>query len=154
DPAQLRWANCLEAIRNVGSGGPRAEISVAVPRTVALNLGVVSASALVSGLQTDAKLNTVSGDIIVDGLTGDLSVNAVSGDVQIRELTGRINANSVSGDLAATGAIPKATVDTVSGSVLIDSTGDVYEVGLNSVSGAATVRLDEGLPANYVIRSV
>ena len=68
--------------------GPKAEISVAVPRSVALTLGVVSASALVSGIQNDARLNTVSGDIIVDGLTGDLTVNAVSGDVQVRELVG------------------------------------------------------------------
>ncbi|MFV0320695.1 MAG: DUF4097 family beta strand repeat-containing protein [Microbacterium sp.] len=154
DHPQLRWDNFLEVFRNFGAGGPKAEISVAVPRDVALTLGVVSASTLVSGMQTDAKLNTVSGDLIVDGLTGDLAVNAVSGDVQIRELVGSIDANTVSGDFAATGSIPKATVDTVSGAVLIDSAGDVHEVGLNSVSGNATVRLDEGLPANYVIRSV
>ena len=34
--------------RNFGAGGPRAEISVAVPRALALTLGVVNASALVS----------------------------------------------------------------------------------------------------------
>ena len=81
DHPQLRWDNFLEVFRNFGSGGPKAEISVAVPRGVALTLGVVSASALVSGLASGARLNTVSGDIIVDGLTGDLTVNAVSGDV-------------------------------------------------------------------------
>ena len=90
DHPQLRWDNFLEVFRNFGAGGPKAEISVAVPREVALNLGVVSASALVSGIRNDARLNTVSGDIIVDGLTGDLTVNAVSGDVQIRELVGAL----------------------------------------------------------------
>jgi hypothetical protein len=154
DHPQLGWDNFLEVFRNFGSGGPKAEISVAVPRSVALTLGVVSASALVSGLHTDARLNTVSGDIIVDGLTGDLVVNAVSGDVQIRELVGALSANTVSGDIAATGAVRKATIDTVSGSMLVDSTGELHEVSLNSVSGNATVRLDEGLPANYVVRSV
>nr|WP_228479405.1 DUF4097 family beta strand repeat-containing protein [Microbacterium atlanticum] len=154
DHPQLRWDNFLEVFRNFGAGGPKAEISVAVPRDVALNLGVVSASALVSGLQAGASLNTVSGDIIVDGLTGDLSVNAVSGDVQVRGLVGGLNANSVSGDVAATGSLRKATVDTVSGSVLVDSSGDIVSVGLNTVSGSSTVRLDEGYPANYVIRSV
>ena len=74
DHPQLRWDNFLEVFRNFGAGGPKAEVSVAVPRTVALTLGVVSASALVSGLRTDAKLNTVSGDIIVDGLVGDVSL--------------------------------------------------------------------------------
>lgn len=154
DHPQLRWDNFLEVFRNFGSSGPKAEISVAVPRDIALTLGVVSASALVSGLRSDARLNTVSGDIIVDGLTGGLVVNAVSGDVQIRELVGTLGANTVSGDIAATGAIRTATIDTVSGAMLVDSTGPVDEVVLNTVSGGMTVRLDEGLAANYVARSV
>ena len=120
DHPQLRWDNFLEVFRNFGAGGPKAEISVAVPREVALTLGVVSASALVSGIRHDTRLNTVSGDIIVDGITGDLTVNAVSGDVQIRELVGSLSANSVSGDVAATGTLRKATIDTVSGAMLVD----------------------------------
>lgn len=154
DHPQLGWDNFLEVFRNFGAGGPKAEISVAVPRSVAVNLGVVSASALVSGLQHDTRLNTVSGDLIVDGLTGDLNVNAVSGDVQIRELDGALLANSVSGDVAATGRIAKATIETVSGAMLVDSSGPVHSIGLSTVSGNATVRLDNGHPANYVVRSV
>jgi hypothetical protein len=154
DHPQLGWDNFLQVFRNFGAGGPKAEISVAVPRSVALNLGVVNASALVSGLQHDARLNTVSGDIIVDGLSGDLNVNAVSGDVQIRELDGALTANSVSGDVAATGRITKATIETVSGAMLVDSTGPVHSIGLSTVSGNATIRLDEGHAANYVVRSV
>jgi hypothetical protein len=154
DHAQLRWDNFLEVFRNFGAGGPKAEISVAVPRDIALNLGVVSASALVSGIRSDVRLNTVSGDIIADGVEGNASVNAVSGDVQIRELTGTLVANSVSGDVAATGAIRKATIDTVSGAMLVDSKGEANAVNLNTVSGSSTIRLDVGLPANYAIRSV
>lgn len=154
DHPQLRWDNFLEVFRNFGTGGPKAEISVAVPRALALTLGVVSASALVSGLHTDARLNTVSGDIIVDTLTGDLSVNAVSGDVQVRGLTGSLSANSVSGDVAATGTIRAASIDTVSGAMLVDGTGPISSIALNTVGGAATVRLDEGYPSNFVLRSV
>ncbi|WP_404430383.1 DUF4097 domain-containing protein [Microbacterium lacus] len=154
DHPQLRWDNFLEVFRNFGSSGPKAEISVAVPREVALTLGVVSASALVSGIRSDARLNTVSGDIIVDGLVGDITVNAVSGDVQGRELVGALSANSVSGDVAATGTLRKASIDTVSGSMVVDSTGPIQSVNLNTVSGNATIRLDEGLSANYVVRSV
>ncbi|MFG6475510.1 DUF4097 domain-containing protein [Microbacterium sp. P06] len=154
DHPQLRWDNFLQVFRNFGAGGPKAEISLAVPREIAFTLGVVSASALVSGLKTSAKLNTVSGDIIVDGLDGDLTLNAVSGDVQVRELRGTLSANSVSGDIAATGAITKTSADTVSGSVLVDSTGPVHAININTVSGNATVRLDEGLAANYVARTV
>src|SRR5690606_4846064 len=48
----------------------------------------------------------------------------------------------------------KASIDTVSGDMLIDSTGSTNHIALNTVSGNATVRLDKDLPANYVIRSV
>ncbi|MFG6402305.1 MULTISPECIES: DUF4097 family beta strand repeat-containing protein [unclassified Microbacterium] len=154
DHPQLRWDNFLASFRNFGASGPKAEISVAVPRDVALTLGVVSASALISGLRTDARLNTVSGDIIVDGLAGALTLNAVSGDVQVRQLDGSLNANSVSGDIAATGAITKASIDTVSGAMLVDSTGPIHAVNLNTVGGNATIRLDEDLAANYVVRTV
>lgn len=154
DHPQLGWDNFLEVFRNFSSSGPKAEISVAVPRHIALTLGVVSASALVSGITSDAKLNTVSGDIIVDGVTGDLALNGVSGDVQIRELVGSLNANTVSGDVATTGAVRKIFIDSVSGDMMVDARGPITQVSLNSVSGNAMVRLDAGVPANYVARSV
>lgn len=154
DHPQIGWDNFLEVFRNFGSGGPKAEVSVAVPRGIALNLGVVNAGALISGLANDARLNTVSGDIIVDTHTGDLSVNTVSGDVQIRELTGSVNANSVSGDVAVTGSVRKITIDTVSGAIWADATGNINTINLNTVAGNSTIRLEETLPANYVMRSM
>ncbi|MGW9112300.1 DUF4097 family beta strand repeat-containing protein [Microbacterium sp. NPDC055683] len=153
DHAQLRWDNFLEVFRNFGSGGPRAEVSLAVPRAVALTLGVVSAGALVSGVEGHTRLNTVSGDILVDGLRGDLGANAVSGDIQVRGLTGPFSANTVSGDVAVTGAVTKVDVDSVSGSTFVDAEGPVSRISVNGVSGAVTVRLDAGYPANYVARS-
>ncbi len=154
DHAQLRWDNVFEAFRNIGAGAPRAEVSIAVPRDIRLSLGVVSASALVSGLAADARLNTVSGDLIVDGLDADLSVNAVSGDVQVRALRGAITAKTVSGDIAVTGAVRSASVDTASGAMLIDAEGPVHAITLNTVSGNASVRLDADYAANYLVRTV
>lgn len=153
DHPQLRWDNFLEVFRNFGSSGPRAEISVAAPRDVALTLGVVSAGALVAGLARDATINTVSGDVLVDGHVGDLRVNAVSGDVQVRGLVGALAANTVSGDITASGELTKADVDSVSGATFIDAEGPVSSISLNGVSGAATFRLDAGYPANYVLRT-
>lgn len=154
DHPQLRWDNFLEVFRNFGAGGPKAEISVAVPADIALTLGVVSAQALVTGLNSDAKLNTVSGDILVDGHRGDLTANAVSGEIQVRDLYGKFSANSVSGDIAVTGFPTKALADTVSGNVMIDADGPVRDINLNTVSGDCTVRVDEDLAANYVLRTV
>ncbi len=38
--------------------------------------------------------------------------------------------------------------------MVVDSTGPIHAVSLNTVSGSSTIRLDDGLPANYVVRSV
>ncbi|MGO1630076.1 MULTISPECIES: DUF4097 family beta strand repeat-containing protein [unclassified Microbacterium] len=154
DHAQLGWDNFLEVFRNFGSGGPRAEVSIAAPRDVLVTLGVVSAGALVAGFHRDATVNTVSGDLLVDGHVGDLKANAVSGDVQVRGLAGSLSANTVSGDLTVAGDLVRADVDTVSSTTFIDASGPVESISHNGVSGAATFRLDDGYPANYALRSV
>ena len=154
DHPQRNWDNFLEVFRDFGSGGPRAEVSVAVPRDIALTLGVVSASALVSGLAESVRLNTVSGDIIVDTHTGAITVNAVSGDVQAQGLHGTFDANSVSGAVAVTGTPTRATIDTVSGALVVDTTAPIDTIGLNTVAGNATLRLPENLAAKYAARTM
>lgn len=154
DHPQRSWDNFLDVFRDFGSGGPRAQISVAVPRHLHLTLGIVSASALVSALASDVRLNTVSGDVILDTHRGAVSVNAVSGDVQIQELDGTLSANSVSGDVAVTGTPRRVSIDSVSGDMLVDAAAAVDTVTLNTVSGSATVRLPEELAAKYSVRTV
>lgn len=154
DHPQVRWDNFIQAFGHLGSSGPRAEISVAVPRATALSLGVVSAGALVAGLAADATINTVSGDVLVDGLAGDLNTHAVSGDVQVRGLEGAFSSDIVSGDVAVAGEVTKADVNTVSGSVFLDAEGSLQEVSLNAVSGALSLRLDDEYPANYSVHTI
>ena len=154
DHPQLAWDNFLHVFRGFGSDGARAEVSVAVPRDVALTLGVVNASVLVSGLQADARLNTVSGDIIVDTHSGDVYVNAVNGDIQLQGLEGALVANSISGEVAVTGDLRKVTIDTVSGAILVDAASPVDTINLNTVSGNSTVRLPESLAAKFAVRTL
>ncbi|MTE23960.1 DUF4097 family beta strand repeat-containing protein [Microbacterium sp. ZXX196] len=154
DHPQLRWDNFLTTFGRLGASGPRAEISVAVPRAVALSLGVVSASALVAGLAAGATINTVSGDVLVDGLAGDLHTHAVSADIQVRGLEGAFSTDMVSGDVAVAGAVTTADVNTVSGSVLLDAEGELREAQVNSVSGSTTIRLDDDYPAAYTVHTL
>ena len=88
DHAQLSWENWLDVFRNFTPGAASADVSILVPRETALKLGVVSASALVSGLHAGAELSTVSGDLSTDGVSGPLQVNAVSGELTCRNHTG------------------------------------------------------------------
>lgn len=153
DHPQLRWDNWIDAFKNFGSK-IRAEVSVLVPRHVVVTLGVVSADALVSGLEADTQLNTVSGDLVADGLTGKLTANSVSGEITVRDHTGRVGVNTVSGDVIGSGAIAKFDVDGVSSEVMLDATGIPDAVHVNTVSGAVTARFEPDSPASITVQTV
>jgi hypothetical protein len=153
DHAQLRWDNFIEAFRSF-RGSARVDLTITVPRDIALKFGVVSASALVSGLAHDATLSTVSGELVVDGLIGDLQLNAVSGELSVRNHRGAIAAHTISGDITASGELSRFTGDTVSGDVFLDITGTPDEVRVNTVSGSITTRLESGVPAQYKVNTV
>ena len=153
DHPQLRWDNFIEVFKSMKSSA-RADISVLVPRDVALKFGVVSAGALIAGLTTDARLSTVSGDIVIDGLVGDLELNSVSGELSARAHTGRISAHTVSGDITATGSIPRFSADGVSADIMVDISGTPDEIQVNTVSGDTTIRIPEALGARYRANTV
>ena len=77
DHPQLNWENFIDVFKYF-RGYAHADVSILVPRDVELKLGVVSASALVSGLKKGAKISTVSGEVVVDSSAGDLELNAAS----------------------------------------------------------------------------
>jgi hypothetical protein len=153
DHPQLRWDNFIEVFKS-WRGNARADISLMVPRDVALKFGVISASALISGLTTDARISTVTGEVVVDSVVGDLDINTVSGEVSIRDHTGLVNAHTVSGDITASGAIRRFSSDGVSGEVFVDTTGTPDEIQNNTVSGDLTVRFDNDVAARYNVNSV
>ncbi|AGW40407.1 ABC transporter permease [Leifsonia xyli subsp. cynodontis DSM 46306] len=153
DHPQLRWDNFIEVFKSMRSSA-RVDVSVLVPRDVALTFGVVSASALVSGLVTDARLSTVSGDLVIDELSGDIELNSVSGELSARGHTGRIAAHTVSGGVTAAGAITRFTADGVSADLLLDISGTPDEIQINTVTGDTTIRLPEALGARYRANTV
>jgi DUF4097 and DUF4098 domain-containing protein YvlB len=153
DHPQLRWDNFIDVFR-AWSGKAKADVSILVPRDVALKFGVVSADALISGLTADAKVSTVSGDVTLDGLTGDLDLNSVSGEISVRNHTGTIAAHTVSGDIMATGELYKFSADGVSGNVFLDVDGIPDHVNTNSVSGDLTLRIDGAVGARYRVNTI
>jgi DUF4097 and DUF4098 domain-containing protein YvlB len=153
DHPQLRWDNFLDVFASF-RGTAKAEVSVTVPHDVLLKFGVISADALVTGLQSDAKLSTVSGDLVIDDMVGDLELNAVNGEISVRNHTGNISAHTVSGELTASGTIGKFTVDGVTSAVFLDIEGIPDEVSTNLVSGAFTVRLGAEVATRYRLNTV
>ena len=153
DHPQLRWDNFIDVFSSF-RGTAKAEVSVTVPRDVAMKFGVVTADALVTGLRNDAKLSTVSGDLVIDDVTGDLDLNGVNGEMSVRNHTGNIQAHTVSGDITASGAIRRFTVDGVTSAVFLDIEGTPDEIATNLVSGALTVRLGADVPTRFKLNTV
>lgn len=153
DHAQWKWDNFIDVFKSF-RGSARADLSIKVPRDVALKFGVVSASGLISGLTEDASISTISGDLVIDGLYGDVQLNSVSGELSVRNHYGKISAHTISGDLTAAGELMRFTGDTVSGDVFLDITGIPDEVRVNTVSGSVTTRLESGVAAQYKINTV
>lgn len=153
DHPQLGWDNWLDVFKS-WTGRAKADVSVMVPRDIRVKLGVVSASALLSGVNEDASLSTVSGDIVVDSVRGDLSLNSVSGELTVRNHYGKIDAKSVSGDITAAGTLHRFSSDSVSGAVMLDTADIPDEIRVNTVSGAVTVRLEADVPAAYALNTV
>lgn len=153
DHPQLSWDNWIEAFKFF-RGSARADVSIMVPRDLELKFGVVSASALVSGLNSEGSISTVSGDVVIDGINGDIQINSVSGELAVQNHYGRITAHSISGDMTAAGEIFGFSGDTVSGDVYLDVHGTPDSITINSVSGNTTLRLEPGTPAQYRINTV
>jgi DUF4097 and DUF4098 domain-containing protein YvlB len=153
DHPQLSWDNFIEVFKSF-RGSARADVSVMVPRNVALRFGVVSANALITGLTADATISTINGDLVIDGLVGNVSLNAVSGEISVRDHHGAISAHNINGEITATGEITKFAGDSISGSVFLDVQGTPDEIKVNTVSGSITTRLAPGVAASYKINTV
>jgi hypothetical protein len=102
----------------------RAEVTLAlaVPAGCPVQIGVVSASALVSGLTGPTQVRSVSGRVTLDGLDGAITAQTVSGDVETLALTGSLRFDTVSGELtlAGGGGCREVTAKTVSGGMALD----------------------------------
>ena len=78
-------------------------LTIPVPADCPIQLGVLSASAIVTGLHAGAAVKSMSGDITLDGVTGDVSAETMSGEVAACDIDGEIRFKSMSGGLTLAG---------------------------------------------------
>lgn len=148
DHVQLAWDSVGDALRAVRDRAT-ADVSVLVPRHVAVTLATGSADALVTGVKRETRISTVSGSVTVDAGEGDLRVDSVSGEVSVRDQSGSLVAHTVSGDVTAGGDLESASVDSVTAEVLLDLTGSPDTATVRTVSGDVTVRLPVDVGGRY-----
>ena len=149
----LTWDGLLKWLRPQRHA---ATVTVTVPRKCPTQVGVVSATAVLSGISARASVKSVSGGITLDGVTGEVDANTVSGALEAQGINGKLNFSSVAGDLAlADGWLERLDVNSVSGDVTADF--DLDPLGglqVNTVSGEVTLRLPAESDAQVHLHSV
>ncbi|MFI7012177.1 DUF4097 family beta strand repeat-containing protein [Streptomyces sp. NPDC050145] len=120
-----------------------AVVTLTVPTGTRVEVGVVGAGAVVSGIEGRTEIKGVSGDTTLVGVTGPVRTGTVSGSVEAQAVTGDLRFSSVSGDLTVvegSGSFVKA--DTVSGAMIVDlDPAGPTDVSLTSVSGEIAIRI-------------
>jgi hypothetical protein len=149
----LTWEGLLKWLRPQRHS---ASVTVTVPRQCQTQVGVVSASAVMSGIRAKASVKSVSGGITLDGVTGDVDANTVSGALEAQGINGKLNFNTVSGDLTlAEGWLERLDANGVSGDVTADI--DLDPLGgmhVTTVSGEVTLRLPAEADAQVNLHSL
>ncbi|MFC8369792.1 DUF4097 domain-containing protein [Streptomyces sp. NPDC057239] len=122
-----------------------AVVSLAVPARTRVEVGVVGAGAVVSGIHGPTAVKGVAGDTTLVALSGPVHADTVSGNVEAQSVTGDLRFASVSGDLTVVeGSGSSVRADTVSGSMIVDLDPDgPTDVKLTSVSGEIAIRLPD-----------
>ncbi|MEU9439890.1 DUF4097 family beta strand repeat-containing protein [Streptomyces sp. NPDC048304] len=120
-----------------------AVVSLAVPADTRVEVGVIGAGAVVSGIRGPAVVKGVTGDTALVGVSGSVRADTVSGNLEAQAVTGDLRFNSVSGDLTVVeGSGRSVRADSVSGSMIVDLDPDgPTDVTLTSVSGEIAIRL-------------
>ncbi|MEU1301330.1 DUF4097 family beta strand repeat-containing protein [Streptomyces shenzhenensis] len=120
-----------------------AVVSLAVPADTRVEVGVVGAGAVVSGIRGASVVKGVTGDTTLVALSGPVRADTVSGSLEAQAVTGDLRFNSVSGDLTVVeGAGSSVRAESVSGSMIVDLDPDgPTDIRLTSVSGEIAIRL-------------
>ncbi|HWU11220.1 MAG TPA: hypothetical protein VN520_33500 [Streptomyces sp.] len=121
-----------------------AAVSLAVPAGAAVEVGVIAAEAVVSGIRGRTELRGISGDSTLVGLSGAVRAETVSGSLEAQTVTGDLRFQSVSGDLTVLdGAGTSVRAESVTGHMVLDldTSPTPTDIRLTSVSGEIAIRL-------------
>lgn len=120
-----------------------AVVSLAVPAGTRVEVGVVGAAAVLSGIEGPSVVKGVTGDTTLVGLAGPVRADTVSGNVEAQDVTGDLKFHSLSGDLTVVeGSGSSVRAESVSGSMIVDLAPEgPTDVRLTSVSGEIAIRL-------------
>jgi hypothetical protein len=121
-----------------------AVVSLVVPAASSVEVGVIGAGAVVSGISGRTEIRGITGDSTLVGLTGAVRGESVSGSLEAQSVTGDLRFHSMSGDLTVVdGAGASVRAESVSGDMVldVDPSGKPTDIRLTTVSGEIAIRL-------------
>jgi hypothetical protein len=132
-----------------------AAVTLTVPAQCPARLGLLSASAVVSGLRSGAQVKSMSGDITLDAVSGDIDAETMSGEIAARDIDGTVRFKSMSGGLTlAAGWLSSLTANTMSGQVTADiALCERGSARIGTMSGDVTLRLPANSDARVRLKS-
>ena len=148
----LSWERLLDWLKPVHDS---AAVTITVPADCPIQLGVVSASAVVCGLSSGAAVKGVSGGITLDGVSGHVQAETISGELEGRDVDGTVCFKSVSGGLTlADGALAGLQADSINGQIAADLSLDTTgAMRISTIAGDVTVRLPADSDARVRLHS-
>ncbi|MEV0849255.1 DUF4097 family beta strand repeat-containing protein [Streptomyces sp. NPDC049954] len=152
----LQWKNLLKWLDRRTRQRRRAVVSLVVPAGAHVEVGVVTASATVSGVRGGAAVKAVTGDTTLARTEGEVSAETVSGSIEVQSVTGPLRFASVSGGLTLVdGGGPSVRAESVSGDMILDLDpgGAPTDIKLTSVSGEIAIRLPHPADAEVEVNT-
>lgn len=135
--------------RTVNFGnGQSVNLTVTVPRRVALEARTGDGSITIDDLQGTVDLNSGDGRIIASRLDGQLKVHTGDGAIRIDQTAGRVDADSGDGSIEITGRLDELAVRTGDGPVRIEaSNGSTMKNDWRITTGDGRIALR--LPSDF-----
>jgi putative adhesin len=148
----LTWDGLLNWLRPQRHS---ANVTVTVPKDCPTQLGVVTATAVVSGMSARTSIKSVAGSVTVDGAAGNLDVNTMSADLEAQDVNGEVVFKTVSGDLTiAGGLVSRLDARTLNGRITADvDLAPAAAVHTTSASGDVALRLPATVSTLVDLRS-
>jgi DUF4097 and DUF4098 domain-containing protein YvlB len=121
-------------------GNVHIDLTVSVPKAMAVSIDDGSGSIIVEGLSAALRLEDGSGSIRIDRIAGDVEINDGSGEIEVLDVTGNVTIDDGSGEITIRRVGGTVTID--DGSGRIDIEGVEKDVRLIS-AGSGSVDVSE-----------
>jgi predicted amino acid-binding ACT domain protein len=133
-----------------------ADVIITVPPDCPVQVDLVGADAVITGLTAGVSVKSATGDVTIDDVSGHVAANTFSGAVEAQHLDGTVDFISVSGDLGlAGGSLDRLSARSVSGRIAADV--DLTPAGgiqASTVAGEVTLRLPASVSARIGMNTV